>query len=407
MTKNKRFLVVQPDPEKAAQIQESLQTDGGFEVILIQSAMESIAAFSDHQPDQVLLSVEDSEIPPEMLVNGFREMNPMTRIWLCSDRRTEPLETLCARMDAMGTVVLPVTPEDCLYFSQAIPNEGPKTEAFWIDETMTDSSLDLSGGQPARGLPARISARELENRDSFMYQGDLSISGTLQNMPYLEVTGNLVVEGDVINVGVRCGGSLVVEGRIKWCREKGLFCKGMMEVGDVADSLLVCGANFYLNGVCRSSRVEALLRFVGKTEKARLVGGYTRVGEYLEIAGIGDKDQTETAIDLAAPRYFQAWARARRRIWRQSLLDKPRADQAATFKNLLSNPDFFQRQARLRADKIHSGLTIRIGEHEDYIFENHLSPVLISIGQKYKHRQGIRVETLDDLVKEGAFRDVV
>ncbi len=376
-------LVVHRNPQEARHIEAALKQAGKVQVTAIHSGMEAIAAFSQCDPDLVLLDAGLSDLPAVHLVRVFLEMSPGLLIWFVTTKLDDQIQRLAQKHGALGALAYPLdhaaellVPPPAMQLAERQEN----TEDETINENV-HGAWDRVARQPGYSLEMDASA---VNPTGFSHKGHLHIRGDLRNVALLEVSGELRIEGNVINSGIRAGTFLDVKGRIVACSDKGVFCHGMIDTIGIEDSLVACGRNLYIKDGCRHSRVSVIQSLIGRTPKTYLTGGRTQVGEYLDIGVLGDQEHTQTAVELGPARFRKAWMKARYRLWKIALARHPELRQQRTrFETELRDPNFYLRQARCHTLKMYPGILMRIGDVEDYLFQPRTHSVRIKLGRKY------------------------
>lgn len=384
----KRALIIHSDPKQAEQIKKALESGAFFRAECIFSGTDSLPFFESALPDLVLLEASLNDVPSELLVAAFRKMSPRFRLWLCTAQNPARLQNLAGRLQALGVLRPPLTGEDTARLANR-PRQGKETPSAWNeDETITDQEATI------RGLQTVLSARELNRKGVYRHQGAVKVVGDLEGVQRLEVMGPLTVEGNVIRSNIRCDGHLKVLGEIRGCRRLGVFCRSFIEVGSIAESIVVCGKSLFLETCCAHSQLNVVHRLIGKTVACAIVGGLTRVGEHLDIGVIGDAKHTETHVELAPELLRKSWVHSKRGLWKIAVSLNPELAHRRTsqFRAQLRDPLFYQRHAGLVARRIHAGLTIKIGEHEDNISKSSHGPVRILLGPKNGEQLGILIQ---------------
>ncbi len=381
----KRALVIHADPKQGEHIKKVLEDGTQFRAECMGSAIDSLPCFESSLPDLVLLQADLHDVPPELLVTAFRKMSPHVQLWLLADQNPKRFQHLAARIQANGVLRVPLTSEDRDRLSRELPPSEPPAPDWNEDETIADQEATM------RGMQQVLSARDLNQKGIYRHEGAVKVIGDIEGVQRLEVLGALTVEGNILRSNIRCDGHLKISGEIRNCRRLGVFCRSFIEAGSIVDSMVVCGKSLFLTYGCLHSQVNVVNRMIGKTDNCSIRGGLTRVGEHLEIGIIGDDEHTETRVELAPEMLRKSWASAKRGLWKMAVSLNPDLAHQPTsrFRAQLRDPRFYHRHANVIARTIHAGLTIKIGDFEDYIFESLQRPVRINIGKKGKERLGI------------------
>ena len=400
--KSHRFLVLHSSNEKARQLRDSLLARGDFEVACIDSAMDGIPYFQSLLPDTVILEAGIPHIPADVLVAAFRKLAPDFRLWIWVGRSySGGLKREAAALKAAGILQWPFKEEDyrrITHFDGELPSLDSHLEQTVVEHSARDKTL-------SSGREKLIAAEDIHPGQSIRHHGRLRIVGDLREAALVETSHGLVIEGDVVASHIRCEGPLTVLGRVFSC-DTGVFCRSHMDVQAIERSVVVCGRNLFLDLACRDSIVVVLHRLFGKSEGTLVSGGHLRVGERIEIGMLGDESHNETLVELAPDFLQSSWIASKRRFWDLAVAQNPRLgiEKGALFNSQLDESDFYRQRAELHATRISPGITIRIGEHEDYLFETRKNPVRITLGPKNGARNGIRIEEEQSILSPTNFK---
>lgn len=385
-----RILVINPSRPNAKLLRNGFETQG-LEVKSIFAGMDSVPAFELFQPDAVVIDDGLRDLPVEAVVEAFRQMNPDIYVFLCGQAETDELRIKCQALAVTGCIIPPfgkVNWEKAM--SRVVANEDQddslkeeQTHSYYFDDS------DWSEF-PLLPMHETRQASEFHEGESYRIRGNLKIVGDLVGISRLDITGSLIIDGDVVNCKVRCGRSLRVKGKVDNCRS-GIFARGDVEAKDVNQSVVVSGGNLIFRTSCRNSDITALQRIIGISQRSKLIGGRTRVGEQIQIASLGHEDHHHTYLEVAPTWMFDAWRLHKMRLWDMTVRNRPRMskERINLFSKQATNKKFFQVLGEILADTIYPGVEIVIGEKEDFIFEKVNKPARVSLGRKHKTSFGV------------------
>jgi len=385
-----RILVINPNRANAKLLRTGFEEQGS-KVKLIYAGMDSVFAFEQFQPDAVVVDEALQDLPAEAVIEAFRQMRPDIFVFLCGPAETDELRTASQQLAVTGCITPPFGKVDWSKAMASVVTFQSEEESLQEEMTRRFYPDDPSWNEfPLLASHETRKSSSFNDGKSQIIRGNLKIMGDLEGLSRLDVTGSLIVEGNVVASKVRCGRSLKIRGSILNCKN-GIFARGDVEAHSIESSLVVSGSNLIFGNTCKHANLVALLRVIGRSQKSKMVGGRIRAGEHVSAGCIGDDMHTYTQIQVAQPWMFEAWRNHKARLWDIFMRRRPRLNdvQKALFAKQVNNPKFFQLLGEILADRIYPGVDVLIGEKEDMIFEAITKPSRLSLGRKSKRSFGV------------------
>lgn len=393
MEQDALVLYLHPRPETADLARQSLTWAGFSQVEWISSSVEAIACFESFHPDVVFIQAGLDDLPIAVVVKALRQLDDSATFWLVEEEVSLGLQAEAEAVGADGALTMPLKPHDLTRLLKRLRENAPApaeepTLASWLDDSSYGTFRQEIKGEVI------LHANELIKRGKYEHVGDLRILGDLIGMESLEVSGSVWVEGDIRESHVKCKGDLTVNGAIVDCRQVGVLCRSYMDVGDVRDSVLVCGRSLFLSRSALNSVINVGGRLVGKSSRSSLIGGAIRVCEHITASQIGDTSRTETRIELAAGLFYPSWVRAKAELWRELTEENAAIPPAMAqrFENQLRDRTFFRSQADLVAQVIRPATIIRVGDYEEFVARECGPGVRVYLNEGRDGKVGLRFD---------------
>ena len=162
--------------------------------------------------------------------------------------------------------------------------------------------------------------REIEGdvTDSVMFEGSLKVSGALRSGSSVDVSGSLLVMGEVGDVAINCGGDLSMrEGACSGSGDLTIDCGGSVQAARIEGARLKAGGGVTVSG----DIVESTINSDGAVRARRILGGSITAVGGIFATQVGDESRPATILDVGVVyRYAKERESAKNRIGTQALL---------------------------------------------------------------------------------------
>ncbi|HNQ43647.1 MAG TPA: FapA family protein, partial [Candidatus Cloacimonadota bacterium] len=133
----------------------------------------------------------------------------------------------------------------------------------------------------------------------------LEIFGDLANCNL--VSGSeIMIHGHVRGSSIYCQGDLTVEGNIESCQNPGIQVLGQLKVSSIQSSWVLCKGQLSFHTQILDSTVACDGGIIGDSELSTIVGGLCQAFADIDIASAGDRDGSETEIEIAISPFYRS-----------------------------------------------------------------------------------------------------
>ncbi|GEM_PF-1042106 len=178
--------------------------------------------------------------------------------------------------------------------------------------------------------------------DHFAISGNLTVNGTMRDKLVVEITGNLVVNGDIDDATVHVDGNVTVRGDILNCRAGGVHGTGDITFRSADNALVVCAGRISFSDHAQFCKLIAGRGVYGDQDRSALVGGLVQSGEHVEVAVIGSAGAIGTEVEITISPYIKEKMLALSKKL-SSLRDRPE-ENAALIKKLSETLQDYENQ---------------------------------------------------------------
>lgn len=142
-------------------------------------------------------------------------------------------------------------------------------------------------------------------RESFRTPLALEIHGDIRNCNL--VSGSeIVIHGNVISSSIYTNGNLVVSGNIETCLNPGIQVLGNLSVTGIQSSRVLVKGDLHFSSFITDSTIACDGEIIGDQETSCISGGLCQAFNSISIATAGDRDGTETEIEIAISPFYRA-----------------------------------------------------------------------------------------------------
>lgn len=394
MSQAMMVLLVQPDPQAGAEIKARLVEKGFHEVELVASCIEAIGCFESSRPGLVILQAAMEDMPIHVVVGALRQLDESVPLYLTDRHVSAGLRAEAGALGVSGVLPWELGHED---LSELVGEVDISRDFgdFDDDETVhgwvTRSGLSSLEEDVDASEIVILDGAEVRRLGTYQHHGSLRVRGDLVGVKRLDVSGSLVVDGDIKESYVTCKGDLHVTGGVKHCKNLGVFCRSTMVSRWIEDSLIVVAGSLVVGQHCKNSVVNVGVRMVGVTKTSLLSGGIVRVGEHLSMGRLGETTGRETRIELAASLFFPAWiSRWRSMVKAAAVSENPlTAETAAEVENRVNQRQSFFSMGDMVVGRIAPGVSIRVGDFEEFVASKRKGPFRVRLSMEDGGSAGI------------------
>ncbi len=136
------------------------------------------------------------------------------------------------------------------------------------------------------------------NQDDFKLFASLTVNGNVQDKINIELTGNLEVNGDIVDSTIRAGGDVKVYGDIINCQEVGIISYGSIEFENAENALLMAKKRIRFTEHANFCKLIGEKEVQGDPEKSSIVGGMVHCGGDVEVAVLGSTGAIGTEVEI-------------------------------------------------------------------------------------------------------------
>ena len=127
------------------------------------------------------------------------------------------------------------------------------------------------------------------------FTGCLKVGGAVRSSSSVEATGSLMVEGDIEDAVVRCGGDLSLCSEVRGSGKAVIECGGSVRAGGIEDARLSVGGGVTVDRDILGSEVAA----GGVVKARRIIGGSVAAVGGISALQAGVEDGPQTVLDVA------------------------------------------------------------------------------------------------------------
>lgn len=198
--------------------------------------------------------------------------------------------------DIIATLIPPLRGEDGeTVFGELLPGEWglDARVQFCQNATVAANGTDyvaLTDGVPSynethlRVSPLMIVENDITGESGpVKFDGILVVRGNVLDKAIVETTGDVIVEGGIVNSSLTCGGSLYAMQCISLCGKKGIKAKGAVYADNIEDSNVEADFGIIVRNDIKKSNVYTNGRIWAET----IIEGRTVAGEGVDISIAG------------------------------------------------------------------------------------------------------------------------
>jgi uncharacterized protein (DUF342 family) len=127
------------------------------------------------------------------------------------------------------------------------------------------------------------------------FAGCLRVGGAVRSNSSVDVTGSLVINGDVEGAAIKCGGDLALRADVRGGGKAVIECGGSVQAGAIEDAKLSAGGGVTVERDIVGSEVAA----GGLVKARRIVGGSVAAVGGISALQAGVEDGPHTVLDVA------------------------------------------------------------------------------------------------------------
>ena len=139
-----------------------------------------------------------------------------------------------------------------------------------------------------------------EDMDFF---GSMVINGDVMDKVKLKLTGDLTINGNIIDAEIDVDGNITVDGNIVNCKSPGVVATGSISFHAAENSKIVAGDRVKFTKNMQFCRVVAENGLYGNENNGSIVGGDYKSGEHIETAIIGNTGAISTEVEISISPY--------------------------------------------------------------------------------------------------------
>ncbi len=136
------------------------------------------------------------------------------------------------------------------------------------------------------------------NHENFNLHASLTVNGNIQDKISIELTGNLEVNGDIVDSTVRAGGDVKVYGDIMNCQEVGIIARGNIEFENAENAFLMAKGRIRFTEHANFCKLIGEKEIQGDPERSSIVGGMVQCGSDVEVAVLGSTGAIGTEVEI-------------------------------------------------------------------------------------------------------------
>jgi len=137
-------------------------------------------------------------------------------------------------------------------------------------------------------------------RDFF---GTIVVNGDVSDKVRLNIVGDLIVNGNIVDAEISVDGNITVSGTIKDCDNPGIIATGKIEFQAAENSKIVAGNIINFKKSIYFCKVLAENSITGDEETSSIVGGVCQSGENVEVSIIGNTGSIGTEVEICISPY--------------------------------------------------------------------------------------------------------
>jgi len=133
--------------------------------------------------------------------------------------------------------------------------------------------------------------------------GTIVVGGDITDKVKLQISGGLIVNGNISDAEITVEGDITVNGDIKNCDNPGIIASGKITFNSAETSKIVAGDTISFKKSAYYCKLLAENGIFGDPEGSSVVGGSCQSGENIEVGIVGNTGSLSTEIEIAISPY--------------------------------------------------------------------------------------------------------
>ncbi|MCK9328380.1 MAG: FapA family protein [Candidatus Cloacimonetes bacterium] len=139
--------------------------------------------------------------------------------------------------------------------------------------------------------------------DDMYFFGNLIVNGDITDKIKLHIDGDLTVYGDINDANLTVTGNISVEGDIINCKTLGILAHNNITFNSAENSKIIAGNQINFKKNIHFCKITAENGIYGNEENSTIVGGTISSGEHIEVAIIGNTGGISSEIEISISPY--------------------------------------------------------------------------------------------------------